>query len=36
MGAVWDYYCETQGVPSGSRWLVEVERYEQEVLSLRA
>jgi L-rhamnose isomerase len=36
MGAVWDYYCETQGVPSGSRWLAEVERYEQEVLSLRA
>lgn len=36
MGAVWDYYCETQGVPSGSEWLVEVERYEHEVLSLRA
>jgi L-rhamnose isomerase len=35
MGAVWDYYCETQGVPVGSRWLAEVERYEKQVLSGR-
>ena len=31
-GAVWDYYCETQNVPVGERWLTEVKRYEKEVL----
>lgn len=34
-GAVWDYYCETNGVPGGERWLGEVKRYEQTVLSRR-
>jgi L-rhamnose isomerase len=34
-GAVWDYYCETQGVPVGDRWLAEVKRYEKDVLSKR-
>jgi len=30
--AVWDYFCETQGVPVGSKWLAEVRRHEREVL----
>jgi len=33
--AVWDYYCETQGVPAGAAWLEEVRRYEREVLAKR-
>jgi L-rhamnose isomerase len=35
LGAVWDYYCETQGVPVGEQWLTEVKRYEKDVLSKR-
>lgn len=35
-GAVWNYYCETQGVPPGDGWLAEVKRYEREVLGKRA
>ena len=34
-GAVWDYYCESKGVPVGEAWLAEVKRYETEVLSKR-
>jgi L-rhamnose isomerase len=34
-GAVWDYYCETKGVPVGQAWLAEVKRYEENVLSKR-
>ncbi|SDC14983.1 L-rhamnose isomerase [Paenibacillus sp. UNCCL117] len=34
-GAVWDYYCEKQGVPVRERWLAEVKAYEQEVLLKR-
>jgi len=34
-GAVWDYYCLTSEVPIAGAWLAEVQRYEQEVLSLR-
>lgn len=34
-GAVWDFYCETAGVPVGPAWVAEVKRYEAEVLSLR-
>jgi L-rhamnose isomerase len=34
-GAVWDYYCDAQGVPGGQGWLAEVTRYEDEVLSKR-
>jgi L-rhamnose isomerase len=34
-GAVWDYYCETQGVPVREHWLTEVKTYEKEVLSKR-
>ena len=34
-GAVWDYYCETSGVPAGDAWLKEVKEYEGRVLSRR-
>jgi L-rhamnose isomerase len=34
-GAVWDYYCSTQGVPVGEAWLAEVKTYEKEILSKR-
>jgi L-rhamnose isomerase len=34
-GAVWDYYCERQGVPAGATWLAEVKRYEADELSKR-
>lgn len=33
--AVWDYYCETKGVPVGEAWLAEVKAYEENVLSKR-
>jgi L-rhamnose isomerase len=33
--AVWDYYCLQQGAPVGEQWLVEVKKYEKDVLSLR-
>ncbi len=35
-GAVWDYYCEKQGVPVGSAWIGEVKEYEKKVLAARA
>jgi L-rhamnose isomerase len=31
-GAVWDYYCQTMGVPAGEAWLEDVQRYEKDVL----
>jgi L-rhamnose isomerase len=34
-GAVWDYFCEVNGVPVGDEWLKEVKAYENEVLSKR-
>lgn len=34
-GAVWDYYCLTKDVPIGADWLVETQRYEEEVLTAR-
>jgi L-rhamnose isomerase len=34
-GAVWDFYCETEGVPVAESWLAEVKRYESEVLRHR-
>jgi L-rhamnose isomerase len=34
-GAVWDFYCERQGVPVGNAWLAEVKKYERDVLSKR-
>jgi L-rhamnose isomerase len=35
MGAVWDYYCESAGVPVGTAWLDEIKVYERDVLSAR-
>ncbi|RYD22480.1 MAG: L-rhamnose isomerase [Verrucomicrobiaceae bacterium] len=34
--AVWDMYCEKQGVPVGTDWLAEVKGYENAVLSKRS
>jgi L-rhamnose isomerase len=34
-GAVWDFYCEQNGVPVGDAWLAEVKNYERIVLSKR-
>lgn len=34
-GAVWDYFCESNGVPVREKWFEEVQKYEKEVLSLR-
>ena len=34
-GAVWDWYCEKNGVPVGTEWLEEVRRYEEGVLRKR-
>jgi L-rhamnose isomerase len=34
--AVWDYYCESQGVPAGIAWYDEIRRYETDVLSNRS
>ena len=33
--AVWERYCETEGVPAGAEWFDEVKKYEAEVLSKR-
>ncbi|GGE36798.1 L-rhamnose isomerase [Pullulanibacillus camelliae] len=35
-GAVWDYYCETMGVPTREAWLDDIKTYEKAVLSLRS
>ena len=34
-GAVWDYYCESKGVPVADAWLTEVKGYEKNVLRKR-
>ncbi|WP_059054054.1 L-rhamnose isomerase [Paenibacillus senegalimassiliensis] len=34
-GAVWDYYCASQGVPVREQWLHEVKQHEREVLLKR-
>ncbi len=31
-GAVWDFYCESKGVPIGEAWLAEVRKHERDVL----
>ncbi len=35
LGAVWDYYCQTRGIPADGAWMKEVARYEREVLGAR-
>ena len=34
-GAVWEYYCLTEGIPTGMMWLDDVMKYEKEVLCER-
>lgn len=34
-GAVWDYFCESQGVLVREEWFKEVQKYENDVLLLR-
>ncbi len=34
-GAVWDYYCQREGVPVGISYIGDVKKYEKEVLSKR-
>ena len=36
LGAVWDAYCERQGVAVGPAWLAQVRKYEASVLRRRA
>ncbi|MEE9429642.1 MAG: L-rhamnose isomerase [Melioribacteraceae bacterium] len=35
-GAVWDYYCLSENIPTGMAWLEEVKTYEKNVLSKRS
>ena len=35
MGDVWNYFCESNGVPTGETWFEQVEAYEKDVLSTR-
>ena len=35
-GAVWDMLCEKAGVPVGTAWIAEMEKYEAKVLGKRA
>jgi L-rhamnose isomerase len=35
-GAVWDYYCESRGVPVGLGWLERVRAYERDIARRRA
>ena len=32
LGAVWNFYCETKGVPVGAAWLADVRKQEADVL----
>jgi len=34
-GAIWDYYCQQEGVPVAEEYLAEVQAYEEQVLSKR-
>jgi L-rhamnose isomerase len=34
-GAVWDYYCQSQGTPPGLAWLEGARAYERDVLLKR-
>lgn len=35
VGAIWDYFCKINNVPSESHWLEEIKIYEKNVLSKR-
>jgi len=34
-GAVWDYYCQSHGIPVGMQFMDEIKTYENSVLSKR-
>lgn len=34
-GAVWDYFCQKMGVPTGESWMAEIQRYDAEVTRKR-
>jgi L-rhamnose isomerase len=34
-GAVWDYFCQQEGVPVAEEYISEIQTYEKEVLSER-
>jgi L-rhamnose isomerase len=36
LGAVWDHYCQANGVPVGAQWLEKVRQYESDVQSQRS
>lgn len=36
LGAVWNHYCQSVGVPAGVDWLENVRQYESQVLSKRS
>ncbi len=35
LGAVWEFYCLSCGVPGGQEWITEVKNYERDVMSKR-
>lgn len=35
IAAVWDFYCESRGVPVGAEWIGQMREYERKVQSLR-
>jgi L-rhamnose isomerase len=35
IGAVWDYFCLSNGVPAGEEWIANIHQYEKTVLSKR-
>lgn len=35
LGDVWNYFCESKGVPVGEAWFREVTKYEEEITSKR-
>jgi L-rhamnose isomerase len=35
-GVIWDYYCESRGVPVGLGWLEQVRAYERDITTRRA
>ena len=35
LGAVWDYFCLSNGVPAGEEWITDIHDYERETLSKR-
>jgi L-rhamnose isomerase len=34
-GPVWDYYCETAGVPGSGAWMADIKTYERDVMLKR-